>query len=109
MGCAAVGAVVAAFLGKKGGQSARAKTASPGVIIPGSRLVLPAFCGDVWLADTGGASWTKTETISPPAGNTLIKPGIAYSPTGDLGVVWRNRYADTSYDIYAEVSKPLEK
>lgn len=67
---------------------------------------------EVWLTNDGGKSWSgPTQTVTPAAGTTLIKPAIQFSTgsgaqpaNGAVGMVWRTVYADTSYDVSAAIS-----
>lgn len=59
---------------------------------------------EVWLTSDSGRTWTRTEVLAAPSGDTLAKEAIAYSPTGALGVVWRTVRPSGSYDVAAAVS-----
>jgi hypothetical protein len=75
---------------------------------PGHFAVLAGLRGgyQIWATRDNGTSWKEIKTIAPlHAGDSLIKPAVAFSPTGALGIVWRQVYPNTSYDIFALVSK----
>lgn len=69
------------------------------VLVPASADSL-----ELWITSDNGTTWTQTQTINAPSGDTVTKPWISYSPTGALGVVWRNLHANGSYEVYALVS-----
>jgi len=59
---------------------------------------------EIWITRDTGAHWQRTRTINARGGDTLSKPWVSFGPTGALGVVWREEHADSSYDVYADVS-----
>jgi hypothetical protein len=79
---------------------------------------------EVWTTADGGTTWARSTTITPGTapqaqrGDLVNKQAIAYSPTGALGVSWRNQHPPapgaasdihgqpvTTFDVYAMVSR----
>ena len=63
---------------------------------------------EVWITTDAGrtaANWALAKVFTPAAGDSFVHPWIAYSPTGALGVRWRSRHANGSFDVDAVVSR----
>ena len=60
---------------------------------------------EVWVTDDIGNNWTRTNVLTAAAGESLIKPWVAYSPNGTLGAVWRTQYPDGSTNVSAITSR----
>ena len=58
----------------------------------------------LWRTDNRGVSWRMTKLATATEGDTLAMPGMAYSPTGTLGVVWRRQHSAGPTDVLARVS-----
>src|SRR6185503_2709967 len=51
------------------------------------------------------ANWTRAKVFTAASGDTFVHPWIAYSPNGALGVRWRSRHSNGSFDVDAAVSR----
>jgi len=63
---------------------------------------------EVWITTDAGrtaANWTQAKVFTPASGDSFAHPWIAFSPTGALGVRWRSRHANGSFDVDAIVSR----
>ncbi len=63
---------------------------------------------EVWITTDAGrtaANWTRKKVFTAETGDSFVHPWIAYSPTGALGVRWRSRNPDGSFDVDAVVSR----
>ena len=63
---------------------------------------------EVWITTDAGrtaAHWTQAKVFTAASGDTFAHPWIAYSPNGALGVRWRSRHSDGSFDVDAAVSR----
>jgi hypothetical protein len=80
---------------------------------PGKRFAMLVGAGfglgsakpQLLITNDGGATWTKTKTLTPAAGDSLSKLWISYSPTGTLGMVWRTTHSSGLTDVQASVSR----
>jgi hypothetical protein len=86
------------------GFSGRATTAADPTQ-PGRYAVMFTSGSDlsIWITDDSGDTWTNTAQLSAVRG-AVSKPWLAFSPTGALGVVWRNPGFTTGNDVFAAVS-----
>jgi hypothetical protein len=63
---------------------------------------------EVWITTDAGrtaASWTQAKVFTPESGDSFVHPWIAFSPTGALGVRWRSRNPNGSFDVDGVVSR----
>ena len=58
----------------------------------------------VYVTADSGRSWSPPATLAEDGGHGRWNPWIAYGPSGALGAMWRTRYADGTYAIWAAVS-----
>ena len=58
----------------------------------------------VYRTTDGGRTWRGPTSVGVQ-GTSPVKPWLAYSPTGQLGVGWRATRADGSYAFYVAASK----
>jgi hypothetical protein len=57
----------------------------------------------VYRTADGGHTW-QGPAIVGVQGTSVVKPWLAYSPTGVLGLGWRATYPDNSYAFFGAVS-----
>jgi hypothetical protein len=57
----------------------------------------------VYVTSDSGATWQGPTLVGEAPANQRFKPWISYSPSGKLALVWRTKYNDGSYDVWAAV------
>ncbi|MEO8592387.1 MAG: sialidase family protein [Candidatus Solibacter sp.] len=60
----------------------------------------------VSVTEDGGTTWQPAAVaMELPAGANFGHRAMKYSPKGDLGLIWKQVYADRTYDVWSSVSR----
>jgi hypothetical protein len=58
------------------------------------------------ITEDGGKTWLPPVVAAEtPAGANFGQRAMKYSPKGDLGLIWKQMYADRTYDVWSAVSR----
>lgn len=62
------------------------------------------------ITDDGGKTWRSTVVAAQvPDDASITHRAMKYSPTGDLGLIWKAEYPDKSFDVWSAASRDKEK
>jgi hypothetical protein len=63
----------------------------------------------VYVTADSGKTWHGPTLVGEDPGNQRFKPWLSFGPAGQLALVWRTRYSDSSYDVWAAVASSETK
>ncbi len=63
----------------------------------------------VYVTADSGKTWHGPTLVGEDPANQRFKPWLAYGPAGQLALVWRTRYSDSSYDVWAAIASTETK
>jgi hypothetical protein len=61
----------------------------------------------VYATEDGGATWHGPTFVGESPANTRFKPWLSYTSGGRLALVWRTRYSNNSYDVWAALGTDM--
>jgi hypothetical protein len=59
----------------------------------------------VYVTDNSGATWHGPTQVAEAPANSRFKPWLSFGTSGQLNLVWRTRYHNGSYDVWAATGR----